>query len=83
MTEGDDSDDPEEQKRKQEARQAASNAGAILGLAIGAMEAFSQNNQTLTRTTDEEQTIEEEEGFKEFLAGLNEEYGYEEQKITM
>lgn len=75
----------EEQKRKQEARQAASNAGAILGLAIGAMEAFSQSNQSLTRTTDEEQTIEEEEeGFKEFLAGLDEEYGYEEaQQQTM
>ena len=73
----------EEQKRRQEARQASSNAGAILGLAIGAMEAYSQNNQSLTRTTDEEQTIEEEEGFKEFLAGLDEEYGYEEQKITM
>ena len=74
----------EEQKRKQEARQAASNAGAILGLAIGAIEAFSQNNQSLTRTTDEEQSIEEEEGFKEFLAGLDEEYGYEEaQQQTM
>ena len=75
----------EEQKRKQEARQAASNAGAILGLAIGAIEAFSQNNQSLTRTTDEEQSIEEEEeGFKEFLAALDEEYGYEEaQQQTM
>ena len=73
----------EEQKRKQEARQAASNAGAILGLAIGAMEAISQNKQSLTRTTDEEQSVEEEEGFKEFLAGLDEEYGYEEQKSTM
>jgi hypothetical protein len=84
LTEGDDSDDPEEQKRKQEARQAASNAGVILGLAIGAIEAFSQNNQSLTRTTDEEQSIEEEEGFKEFLAGLDEEYGYEEaQQQTM
>ena len=48
------------------------------------MEAFSQNNQSLTRTTDEEQTIEEEEAFKEFLAGLDEEYGYEEaQQQTM
>ena len=84
LTEDDDSDNPEEQKRKQEARQAASNAGAILGLAIGAIEAFSQNNQSLTRTTDEEQSIEEEEGFKEFLAGLDEEYGYEEaQQQTM
>ena len=74
----------EEQKRHQEARQAASNAGAILGLAIGAMEAITQSNQYLTRTTDEEQAIEEEEGFKEFLAGLDEEYGYEEaQQQTM
>ena len=74
----------EEQKRRQEARQASSNAGAILGLAIGTIEAISQNNQSLTRTTDEEQAIEEEEAFKEFLAGLDEEYGYEEaQQQTM
>ena len=80
LTEDDDSDDPDEQKRKYEATQAASNAGAILGLAIGVIETFTQNNQSLTRTQDEEHQIEEEEEFNEFLAGLDEEYGYEEER---
>ena len=83
LTEDEDSDDPEEQKRKYEAQQAGSNVGAIIGLTIGAIEAFSQNNQSLTRTQDEEYQIEEEEEFNEFLARLDEEYGYEEQDITM
>ena len=83
LTEEDDSDDPEEQKRKHEAQQAADNVGAVLGLAIGAIEAFTQNNQSLNRIPDEEQQIEEEEEFNEFLAGLDEEYEYEEQEITM
>lgn len=83
MTEDDDSDDPDEQKRKYEAAQAASNAGAILGLAIGAISAFTQDNQSLARSQDEAQRIEEEEEFNEFLARMNGEYGYEEQDITM
>jgi hypothetical protein len=83
LTEGDDSDDPEEQKRKHEAQQAGSNVGAIIGLTIGAIEAFTQNNQSLARTQDEEQQIEEEEEFNEFLARMDEEYGYDEQEITM
>ena len=84
LTEDDDSDDPEEQKRKHEAQQAADNVGTVLGLAIGAIEAFTRNNQSLARTQDEEQQIEEEEEFNEFLAGLDEEYGYEEaQQQTM
>ena len=83
LTEEDDSDDPEEQKRKHEAQQTADNVGAVLGLAIGAIEAFTRNNQSLNRIPDEEQQIQEEEEFNEFLAGLDEEYEYEEQQQTM
>jgi hypothetical protein len=83
LTEEDDSDDPEEQKRKYEAQQAGSNVGAIIGLTIGAIEAFTRNNHSLTRPQDEEQQIEEEEEFNEFLARMDEEYGYDEQEITM
>ena len=83
LTEDDDSDDPEEQKRKYEAQQTADNVGAVLGLAIGAIEAFTQNNESFARTQDEEQQIEEEEEFNEFLAGLDEEYAYEDQQQMM
>ena len=83
LTEDGDSDDPEEQKRKYEAQQAGSNVGAIIGLTIGAIEAITQNNQSLARTQDEDQQLEEEEEFNEFLARMDEEYGYEEQEITM
>ena len=83
LTEEGDSDDPEEQKRKHEAQQASSNVGAVLGLAIGAIEAFTHNNQSLTREPDEDWQIEEEEDFNEFLARMDEEYGYDEQEITM
>ena len=83
LTEDEDSDDPEEQKRKHEAQQTADNVGAVLGLAIGAIETFTQNNQSLNRMPDEEHQIEDEEEFNEFLAGLDEEYEYEEQQQTM
>ena len=83
LTEDEDSEDPEEQKRKHEAQQASSNVGAVLGLAIGAIEAFTRNNQSLTRPQDEDQQIEAEEEFNEFLAGLDEEYEYEEQQQMM
>lgn len=78
-----DSDDPEEQKRKREAAQAASNAGAILGLTMSAISALSQDNQSLTGTPDEKQMIEEEEEFNEFLARMNAEYGYREEQQMM
>ena len=78
-----DSDDPEEQKRKYEAQQAADNVGAVLGLATGAIEAFTHNNQSLTQEPDEDRKIEEEEEFNEFLASLDEEYAYEEQQQMM
>ena len=84
LTEDEDSEDPEEQKRKYEAQQTADNVGAVLGLAIGAIEALTRNNQSLNRIPDEEQQIEEEEEFNEFLARMDEEYGYEEdQQQTM
>ena len=54
-----DSDDPEERRRRMEADQAASNVGAILGLAIGAAMALT-----------EEQTIQDEQDYNEFLAEL-------------
>lgn len=79
----DDTDDPEEQKRRQEAVQAASNAGAIVGLAIGAISALTKDNQSLTRIPDENQIIEEEENFNEFLARMDEEYGYKEEQQMM
>ncbi len=81
LTEDEDSDDPEEQKRKHEAAQSASNVGALIGLTIGAIESLTQNNQSLTRPQDEEQQIEEEEDFNEFLARMDEEY--EEQQQMM
>ena len=76
----DDSDDADEQKHQYEAAQAASNTGAIIGLTIGALEAITQNNHSLTRTQDEEHRIHEEEDFNEFLTRLDEEYGYEEEQ---
>lgn len=80
MTDDDDFDDPEEQKRKHEAEQFDSNAGTIIGLTIGAIEAITQSNRFLAQTQDEERQIEEEENFKEFLARMDEEYGYEEEQ---
>ena len=83
LTEDDDSDDPEEQKRKYEAAQSASNVGAIIGLTIGTIESLTQNNHSLTRPQDENQQIEEEEEFNEFLARMDEKFECEEQEITM
>ena len=80
LTEEGDSDNPEEQKRKYEASQAGSNVGAIIGLTIGAIESYIQNNQSLTQKPDEDRQIEEEEEFNEFLARMDEEYGYEEEQ---
>ena len=59
-----DSDDPEERRRRMEADQAASNVGTILGLAIGAAMALT-----------EEQTIQDEQDYNEFLAELEAEEG--------
>ena len=59
-----DSDDPEERRRQMEADQAASNVGTILGLAVGAAMALT-----------EEQTIQDEQDYNEFLAELEAEEG--------
>ena len=80
LTEEGDSDDPEDQKRKYEAAQSASNVGAFIGLTIGAIEAITKNNQSLNRIPDEDQQIEEEEEFNEFLARMDDEYAHEEQQ---
>lgn len=47
-----------------EAEQAGSNVGTILGLAIGAAMALTENKST------EEQAIQDEQDFNEFLAEL-------------
>lgn len=78
-----DSDDPEERRRKYEAQQAAASAGIIIGLTIGTIGAIIQNNQSLNRTQDEDHQIEEEEEYNEFLARMDEEYGYEDQEQSM
>ena len=57
----DDSEDPEERRRRIEAEQAASNAGVLLGLAIGT---------TIALNKTEEQAIREEQDFHEFLAQM-------------
>lgn len=59
-----DSDDPEERRRRMEADQAASNVGTILGLAIGTAMALT-----------EDQTIQDEQDYNEFLAELEAEEG--------
>lgn len=59
-----DSDDPEERRRRMETDQAASNVGAILGLTIGTAMALT-----------EDQTIQDEQDYNEFLAELEAEEG--------
>lgn len=59
----DDSEDPEQRRKRIEAEQAGSNVGTILGLVIGAAMA-------LTETKTEEQAIQDEQDFNEFLAEL-------------
>ncbi len=59
----DDSEDPDERRKRMEAEQAGSNVGTILGLAVGAAMA-------LTETKTEEQAIQDEQDFNEFLAEL-------------
>lgn len=56
-----------------EAQQAASNLGAVIGLAAEIIGA-------LTEKEKEEQSIQEEEEFKEYLARMDEEYEYEEEQ---
>lgn len=60
----DDSEDPEERRKRIEAEQAGSNVGTILGLAIGAVMGLTEAEPT------EEQVIQDEQDFNEFLAEL-------------
>lgn len=69
-----DSDDPEERRKQIEAKQAASNLGAIIGITAGIIGVLTE------KENEEEQTIQEEEGFKEFLAEMDREYEYEEEQ---
>lgn len=61
----DDSEDPEERRKRIEAEQNGSNIGAVLGLAIGAAMALTQDE-----AQTEEQTIQDEQDFNEFLAQM-------------
>lgn len=69
----DDSEDPEERQKRIQAEQAGSNVGTILGLAIGAAMALTENE-----STEEQQTIQDEQDFNEFLAQMEAE---EEEQI--
>ena len=60
----DDSEDPDERRKRIEAEQAGSNVGTILGLAIGAVMGLTEAEPT------EEQVIQDEQDFNEFLAEL-------------
>ena len=60
----DDSEDPDERRKRIEAEQAGSNVGTILGLAIGAVMGLTEADPT------EEQVIQDEQDFNEFLAEL-------------
>ena len=68
------SDDPEERRRQIEAQQAASNLGAVIGLTVGLISALTNKEK------EEDQSIQQEEEFKEFLAEMDREYEYEEEQ---
>ena len=72
----DDSEDPDERRKRIEAEQAGSNEGTILGLAIGAAMALTE-----TESTEEQQAIRDEQDFNEFLAQMEaeeEEHGFQQ-----
>lgn len=74
----DDSEDPEERRKRMEAEQAGSNVGAILGLAIGAAMALTE-----TESPAEQQSIQDEREFNEFLAQLEAEEEEQTFQISM
>ena len=61
----DDSEDPEERRKRMEAEQAGSDIGAALGLVIGAAMVLTE-----TQSPEEQQTIQDEQDFNEFLAQM-------------
>ena len=60
----DDSEDPDERRKRIEAEQTGSNVGTILGLAIGTAMALTEAEST------EEQAIQDQQDFNEFLAQM-------------
>ncbi len=68
----DDSEDPEERRKRIDAEQAGSNVGAVLGLATVAAMALTDTS------SPEEQAIQDAEDFNEFLTQLE----AEEEKHT-
>ena len=61
----DDSEDPEERRKRIQAEQAGSNVGTILGLAIGAAMSLTE-----TESPAEQQAIQDKQDFNEFLAQM-------------
>ena len=66
-----DAEDEEERRKRIEAEQAGSNVGFVLGLAIGAAMAPTQDESKI-----EEQTILEEQDYNEFIVALEAEEEY-------
>ena len=60
-----DSEDEEERRKRIEAEQAGSNVGFVLGLAVGAAMALTQDE-----SKTEEQTIQDEQDYNEFVVEL-------------
>lgn len=72
------SDDPEERKRKQEAQQAASNLGAVIGLTAALVGTLQEDNK---KQKQEEARIHGEEEYQEFLSQMEaekEEYAWQQ-----
>ena len=72
----DDSEDPEERRKRMAAQQNGSDIGAVLGLAIGAVMALPENK-------DEGQTIQDEQDYHEFLARMEAEEEEQSWQQTM
>lgn len=74
----DDSEDSEERRKRMDAEQAGSNVGTILGLAIGAAMVLTE-----TQSPGEQQSIQDEQEFNEFLAQLEAEEEEQTFQISM
>ena len=56
---GDDSDDPEEQRRRIEARESAQNLGAMIGLVAGAAIGFTEKNRLEDRQKEDQPEMQQ------------------------